>query len=93
MVLDGCYDLLETKIKDVINSNDPKKSINIISKMKLPLSNKEIGKETALKLYKSYSENSVNYDSKKYQTNINSYKQQVNNNVKIANKSSRKMKI
>ena len=93
MVLDGCYDLLETKIKNIINNNDPKKSIDLISKTRLPQSNKEIGRETALKLYKSYSENSVNYDSKKYQTNINSYKQQVNNNVKIANKSCRKMKI
>jgi hypothetical protein len=49
-----------------------------------------MGKETALKIYNIYSEDSVNYDSKKYQTNINSYKEKVNKNIKIANKHSKK---
>jgi len=90
MVLNGNYDSLETKLKNIINTNNPKQSIILMSKCKLPESNKEIGKETALKIYNSYSENSVNYDSKKYQTNINAYKEKVNNNVKIATKSSKK---
>ena len=90
MVLDGNYYLLEKKLKNIINTNNPKQSIDLMSKCRLPESNKEIGKETALKIYNSYSENSVKYDSKKYQTNINTYKEKVNNNVKVATKYSKK---
>ena len=91
MVLNGNYDLLETKIKNIMNTNNPKQSIDLMSKCRLPESNKEIGKETALKIYNSYSEKSINYDPKKYQTNINSYKEEVNKNIKIANKHSKKV--
>ena len=90
MVLNGNYDLLETKIKNIMNTNNPKQSIDLMSKCRLPESNKQIGKEIALKLYNSYSEKSINYDPKKYQTNINSYKEKVNKNIKIANKHSKK---
>lgn len=90
MVLNGNYDSLETKLKNIMNKNDPKQSIELMSKCRLPRSNKEIGKEKALKIYNTYSENSINYDSKKYQTNINLYKEKVNENVKIATKYSKK---
>jgi len=89
MVLNGNYDVLETKLKSIISNNNPKQSIELMSKCRLPESNKEIGKTTALKIYNIYSENSVKYDSKKYQTNINSYKEKVSKNTKIANKQSK----
>ena len=90
MVLDGQFNILETKIKNIIKNNDPEKSIKLISEFKLPESNKLIGKDGATKIYRNYAENSVEYDSKKYQNNINSYKQKVDKNISNSRKISKK---
>ena len=91
MVLDGQFNILETKIKNIIKNNDPEKSIKLISEIKLPEGNKLIGKNGALRIYRNYAENSVEYDSKKYQTNINSYKEKVNKNISNSKKFSKKI--
>ena len=80
----GLYQNLSNKCKSVITSNNPNQSINLISKMKSPGSGEKIGREKSLKIYNAYSDSSVNYDSKKYQNDISSYKNKVNSNIKKA---------
>jgi hypothetical protein len=82
----GLYDILSKKCINTIKTNDPKESINIISNMKLPGSSNKIGKDSAFKIYKLYSEESVEYKSSEYRNNINSYKKKVNNNINVAQK-------
>ena len=63
-----------------------KKALNIISKLKTPGTNTLIGKEYALKIYKIYSNSSVEYDVNKYKNNINNYTTKINNNINKATK-------
>jgi len=86
----GLYDNLSNKCKNTIKVNNPEISINIISNMKLPGSNDKIGKESALKIYNLYSDESVEYKSSNYQNNINKYKTKVKHNINIAEKYSKK---
>jgi hypothetical protein len=83
----GLFDGLSTKCVNTIKNNDPSSSINIISKMKLPGSSEKIGKDNALKIYKIYADDSVEFKSSRYKSNINNYKKKVNNNISIAEKS------
>jgi hypothetical protein len=82
----GLYEILSNKCKSTIKVNEPNVSINIISNMKLPGSTCKIGKESALKIYKLYSDESVEYKSSNYQNNINKYKSKVKHNINIAEK-------
>lgn len=77
---------LEQKIKQIINKNNPKKSIILISKLKIPVLNKIVGIDKALRLYALYSNESVDYDLKKYKNDINTYETKVNNNITQAKK-------
>jgi hypothetical protein len=79
------YDALTNKCKNIIKSNNPSDSINKISNLKTPKGN-SFGNDVAMKIYKLYSDESVKYDSKKYQNNISSYKKSVKNNVEKAKK-------
>jgi len=69
-----------------MHNNSAKDSINIISKLKTPGTNTLIGKEYALKIYKIYSNSSVEYDVNKYKNNINNYTTKINNNINKATK-------
>ena len=80
------YDNLTNKCKNIIQKNNPSESINKIANFKSPGGN-VLGKEMALKIYKIYSNESVKYDSKKYETNISSYKKSVKNNLEKAKQS------
>lgn len=72
-----------TKIcKNIIENNDPIKSINKISNLNLQ-NGKKIGKSYALKIYTIYADSSVKFDSK-YDNNINSFKKKRNINIQIA---------
>lgn len=78
------YNNLTKQCKTIIENNSPEDSMKKISNIKL--SDKKVGKETAFKIYKAYSDESVKYDSKKYENNINQYKNKVNSNVEKAKK-------
>jgi hypothetical protein len=77
---------LQYKVKQIINKNNPKKSIILISNLKIPGIDKLVGIDKALRLYKLYSDESVQYDIKKYKNNINAYEIKVNNNIDKAHK-------
>lgn len=80
------YDNLTNKCKNIIQKNNPSDSINKIASFKSP-EGKVLGRDMALKIYKIYSNESVKYDSKKYETNISSYKKSVKKNLEKAKKS------
>ena len=67
---------LSNKCIEIIKNNDPEKSIDLISKIEYSKNNK-IGINDALKIYKTYGGESVNYDSNK---KISTYTKNVNKN-------------
>jgi hypothetical protein len=77
---------LQKKVKQIINKNNPKKSIILISKLHIPGLNTLVGIDKALRLYKLHCDESVEYDSKKHKNNINAYETKVNSNITEANK-------
>jgi len=77
---------LQKKVKQIINKNNPKKSIILISKLQIPGLDKLVGMDKALRLYKLHCDESIEYDSKKYKNNINAYETKVNSNIKDAKK-------
>ena len=77
------YNVLSNKCLKIIKSSSPEKSISKISKLKLSDSSK-VGTDKALKIYKFYGDDSVEYKSSLYSHNIVSYQSKVNNNVKRA---------
>lgn len=82
----GLYDNLSKNCKDIIKQYSPENSIDIISNMKLPGNSNKIGKDSALKIYNLYSDESVEYKSSEYKNNITKYKKKVRNNVNISEK-------
>jgi hypothetical protein len=72
------YDDLTKKCKTIIRNNDPKDSIEKISKIEN--NKKEIGTKKALMIYSVYKDESVKYEPKKYDNNINLYKSKVAKN-------------
>ena len=79
------FDDLTKQCKSIIQNNSPEDSMKKISNLKLS-DNKKVGKETAFKIYNVYSDESVKYNSKTYENNINQYKNKVNLNVEKAKK-------
>jgi hypothetical protein len=77
-------DSLTKKCKTIIRTNSPKDSIEKISKIKNSESNDIIGAKKALLIYSVYKDESVKWEPKKYDNNINSYKSKVENNYKSA---------
>jgi len=73
------YDTLAKKCKTIIRTNNPKDSIEKISKIKND-DNQTIGNKKALLIYSVYKDESVKYEPKKYDNNINEYKSKVNKN-------------
>lgn len=80
----GLYDNISKNCKNIISNNNPKNSINIISNMVIPGSNVKIGKDSASQIYKTYADNSVEYNNNKYKNNINKYKTKVDSNINKA---------
>ena len=74
------YDDLTKKCKTIIRTNNPKDSIEKISKIKNNGSNNIIGSKKALMIYSVYKDDSVKYEPKKYDNNINLYKSKVSKN-------------
>jgi hypothetical protein len=72
------YDDLGKKCKTIIRTNTPKDSIEKISKIKS--NKKEIGANKALMIYSVYKDESVKYEPKKYDNNINLYKSKIAKN-------------
>ena len=83
---DGLFNKLTDDCKNIIKNNNPTKSIDIISNLKLK-NNSSIGNDNSFSIYKKYAEESINYDKKIYKNNINSYKEKVDTNINIAKKS------
>ena len=73
------YDTLAKECKTIIRTNNPRNSIEKISKIKND-DNKTIGVKKALLIYSVYKDESVKYEPKKYDNNINTYKSKVNKN-------------
>ncbi len=76
------YDSLTEKSKKIIRNNNPSISIAKISKLKI--NNEVVGNKKALMIYSVYKDESVKYEPKKYDNNINSYKSKVNKNYTSA---------
>jgi hypothetical protein len=90
MYNDVSYEKLSNKCKTIIKNKSPEQSIKKISDLKSPTTGEKLGNANALKIYTSYSNESVNYDSNLYQNNINSYSNSVNSNIERAYKSIKK---
>ena len=69
------------KIQLIISNNNPNDSIKQIALLTDPSTNKKIGKNNSLILYKYYASESEKYDLN-YDTNINKYKNKISNNIK-----------
>ena len=72
------YDNLTKKCKTIIRNNNPKDSIEKISKIES--NTKEIGTKKALMIYSVYKDDSVKWEPKKYDNNIGLYKSKVSKN-------------
>ena len=82
------YDDLTKKCKTIIRTNNPKDSIEKISKIKNNGSNNIIGSKKALMIYSVYKDDSVKWEPKKYDNNIGLYKSKVSKNyISAANAS------
>ncbi len=79
------YNVISKKSLNIIKSNSPEKSISKISNIKLS-DNSKIGADKALKIYKFYSDKSVEYKSSLYRNDITSYKNKIDSNIKKASK-------
>lgn len=77
------YDDITQKSKKIIRNNDPSISIEKISKIKIN-KNETVGVKKALMIYSVYKDDSVKYEPKKYDNNINLYKSKVNKNYTSA---------
>ena len=77
------YNNLSIKCRDIIRNNQPENSINIISNM-INENGKKIGRDNALKIYNVYSNESINYDEKKYRNNIGTYIKKIDSNISSA---------
>jgi len=88
MYKEESYNIISKNCLNIIKNNSPEKSINIISKMKV--GNNNIGNEDALKIYKSFSNSIVDYDSKLYCNNISQYKNKVRVKLEKATKAANK---
>lgn len=76
------YDTLTKECKNIIKTNNPKNSIEKISKIET--NKKEIGSKKALLIYSVYKDDSVKWEPKKYDNNINLYKSKVAKNYTSA---------
>lgn len=88
MYKEESYNIISKNCLNIIKNNNPEKSINIISKMKID--DNKIGSEVALKIYKSFSSSVVDYDSKLYSNNISQYKNKVRVKIEKASKEANK---
>jgi len=86
---DGLFNKFTNDSIKIIKENGPKKSMDIISNMKLT-NNSNIGNDNAFSIYEKYAENSVDYDKKKYKNDINDFKKKVDTNINIAKKKTAK---
>jgi len=77
------YENLSNICKEIIRNKEPNNAINLIANIKTE-DNTIIGKDTAKRIYKLYSKESVKYNSNKYSENITEYKKKVNKNIKKA---------
>ena len=75
------YTYITNKIQLIILNNNPNDSIKQIALLTDPSTNKKIGKNNSLTLYKYYASYSEKYDLN-YDTNINKYKNKISNNIK-----------
>jgi hypothetical protein len=75
---------ITNKCIDIINSNTPEKSIDLIANIKSPLDNVKYGKKSALKIYKILCNKAINYSSEKYQNNIIEYQNEINDSINRA---------
>ena len=81
------YDNLTKKCKTIIRNNNPKDSIEKISKIES--NTKEIGTKKALMIYSVYKDDSVKWEPKKYDNNIGLYKSKVSKNYISASNASK----
>ena len=73
---------IENRIINIMKKNSPENSIKLISKIKNPYTNKELGKNKAIRLYISNVEVTVPYDPDKYGNNISEYNRLINNKIR-----------
>jgi hypothetical protein len=79
------YDNLTKNCKNIIKNNNTDIAINMIAKLRFPVTNELIGKNGAIKIFKAYSECAVGYDSKKYSNNFRSYNNKIKKKFTEAN--------
>jgi hypothetical protein len=89
MIEDKHIDYIKTKVINIVKKNDPEKSVQLISKIKLP-DHTLIGLEKAAKIYIRFSDYSVVYNKKIHIYNgslwINKVNKNISKAIKIKNK-------
>lgn len=81
------YRDIAKECKEIISSNTPEKSIELISNIEpTNFDGKKVGKKLAKKIYAIFSDDSVEYGPQ-YKNDINTYKNKVKKNLSRAIKS------
>lgn len=75
------YTLFVKECKRIIKNYPPDESVIKISKLKIKDKTNKVGLDDALNIYKCFSDESVEWDTKKYKNDIYTYKNKVNNNI------------
>lgn len=70
---------ISKKCIKIIENNSPEEAVKLMSNIKF-IDEKKLGEDKAKKIYILYAKKSVQYDSKKYENNINDYTKAVNEN-------------
>jgi len=70
------------EIIGIIKNNNKDVSINKISTLINPVTNKKIGKQDAGRIYLEHCHKSISYDKYKHKNNVNDYVKKVNNKIR-----------
>ncbi len=84
------YADLSNECKKIIKNNTPEKSLEKISNIRVQ-NNDKLGINNAIKVYKYFSDYSVEWENSKYSNNITSYKKKVDKNINKVVKHSKNM--
>ena len=72
----------KNRIINIMKKNSPENSIKLISKIKNPYNDKELGKNKAIRIYISNVSEVVKYDPDKYGNNISEYNRLINDKIR-----------
>ena len=83
-ISDNSLENILKKSKSIIKNNSIKNTIKLISEIKIPNSDTNLGKTKAFKIYSEIINRDEKYNSKKNANNISSYTNSINKKIKEA---------